>query len=212
MKCYLCKNETQIKVVEKYQYKESGLNNVYLKNIEVRSCENCDLTSPLIPKIIRLHNTIARAIVCKKTLLLGEEIRFLRKNLRLKAQDWASCLRKDAATVSRAEKDGNVLNKDLDLLIRLAYIRAFEEKNGELFSEKIIESLSIIEDIELSILIDVDKIDEFSYFEKEEVWEDVINDELKFEEINQDAIVLPFARPNLENKLYAEYSNLALAA
>jgi transcriptional regulator with XRE-family HTH domain len=212
MNCYRCKKETKLKKVQKYKYSGISPQNVYLNNIEVRICESCALTSPLIPKIIKLHNTIASAIICQKSLLLGEEVRFLRKNLRLKAQDWAKYLRKDAATISRAEKDGNVLNKDLDLLIRLAYVRFSEEKNEELFSQKIAESLLVIKDIELSILIDVDKIEEFSYFEKDEVWEDLINDEPKFEEPNQDAIVLQFAKTNLENKIYAEYSNFALAA
>ncbi len=162
MKCYSCKNESQLKLVEKYQYKEVGLHNIYLKNIEVQICENCDLSSPIIPKIIRLHNTIARAIICKKSLLIGEEIRFLRKNLRIKAQDWAKLLRKDVATISRAEKNGNVLNKDLDLLIRLLYVRVWEENNDKLFTE---EFFGAIKDVFLGILIDVENIEDYSYID-----------------------------------------------
>jgi transcriptional regulator with XRE-family HTH domain len=212
MNCYRCKKETKLKKVQKYKYFGISPKNVYLNNIEVRICENCELTSPLIPNIIRLHNTIARAIICQKSLLLGEEVRFLRKNLRLKAQDWAKCLRKDAATISRAEKDGNVLNKDLDLLIRLAYVRFWEEKNETIFSEKIVETLTIVEDIEQSILIDVEKIEEFSHFEKEDVLEKEFLYDWNFDQPNQNAVLLSVTKTKIVNNRYATYTNFASAS
>jgi YgiT-type zinc finger domain-containing protein len=212
MRCDICNSETKIIKAQKYHYTLSGLNNLFIKNIKIEVCEKCNWDVPFIPKIIRLHNTIARAIICKESLLMGEEIRFLRKNLFVKAQDWAKFLRKDVATISRAEKTGNYLNKDLDLLIRLLYVRLWEEKNETIFNGKIVESLTIVGDSEQSILIDVNKIEEFSYFEKDEVWGDTINDEPKFDDPNQDAVVLQFAKPNIENKIYAKYPNLALAA
>jgi putative zinc finger/helix-turn-helix YgiT family protein len=174
MKCEICNKETKNFKAEKYHYTLSGLSNVFLKNIEVEKCNNCDVEIPLIPRILLLHKTIARAIISKKSLLLGEEIRFLRKNLRIKAQDWAKFLRKDVATISRAEKDGNFLNKDLDLLIRLLYVRLWEEKNEDVFSEKIAESLLITDNKEQSILINVENIEEFSYFEPLEYWDDIV--------------------------------------
>jgi YgiT-type zinc finger domain-containing protein len=162
MRCDICDNETKIIKAEKYQYTLSGLSNLFLKNIKVEVCKICNLDAPYIPKIIRLHNTIARAIICKKSHLLGEEIRFLRKNLRIKAQDWAKLLRKDVATISRAEKTGNILNKDLDLLIRLLYVRVWEENKDTLFAERVFVA---VKDVDLGILIDVENIEEYSYID-----------------------------------------------
>lgn len=174
MRCDICNTETKIIKAEKYQYIHSGLNNVFLKNIKVEICKTCNLESPFIPKIIRLHETIAKAIVLKPTLLIGEEVRFLRKNLRIKAQIWSTYLRKDVATISRSEKIGQIQNKDFDILIRLLYVRLWEEKNEQFFSEKIVESMSKLENQEVEILIDVNNIDSFLYSEKEEVWADEI--------------------------------------
>jgi YgiT-type zinc finger domain-containing protein len=212
MRCDICNSETKLIKEEKYQYTLSGLNNLFLKNIKVEVCEKCKLDVPYIPKIIRLHNTIARAIISKKTLLLGEEIRFLRKNLRIKAQDWAKFLRKDVATLSRAEKTGNFLNKDLDLLIRLLYVRLWEEKNETIFSEKIVETLTIVEDMEQSIFIDVEKIEEFSHFEQENILEKEFLDDLDFERPNQDVVLLPLTKTRKVNNLYATNTTFAPAS
>ncbi len=194
MKCYRCKNESQIKLVEKYQYKEAGLQNVYLKNIEVRTCENCDLHSPIIPKILGLHEKIARKLITKQTLLTGDEIRFLRKQLRVKSQDWATFLRKDVSHISRAENRKTQLNKDLDLLIRLAFIRLWEEKNEKMFDKKIIESFKIVENMEQSILIDVENIEEFSYFEKDDVLSKEILHGLEFGNLKQRKLQKEFGK------------------
>jgi putative zinc finger/helix-turn-helix YgiT family protein len=209
MRCDICNSETKIVKEEKYQYTLSGLNNLFLKNIKVEVCEKCDLDVPYIPKIIRLHNTIARAIISKKTLLFGEEIRFLRKNLRIKAQDWAKFLRKDVATISRAEKTGNFLNKDLDLLIRLLYVRLWEEKNETIFSEKIVETLTIVEDIEQNIFIDVENVEEFSHFENEDVLESEYLYDLEFEKPNQNPMLLTITNIIESNNQYANDTNFA---
>lgn len=216
MRCDICDNETTVTKEGKYKYTLSGLNNLYLKNIKVERCKNCNLDIPYIPKIIRLHGTIARAIISKSTLLKGEEIRFLRKSLLIKAQDWAKFLRKDVATISRAEKTGNFLNKDLDLLIRLLYVRLWEEKNETIFSEKIVETLMIVEDIEQNIFIDVEKIEEFSHFENEDVLEKEFLYDLEFEKPNQDVIFSPLTKTKIKikkvNNLYATNTTFAPAS
>jgi YgiT-type zinc finger domain-containing protein len=209
MRCDICNSETNVTKEEKYKYTLSGLNNLYLKNIKVERCKNCNLDVPYIPKIIRLHGTIARAIISKSALLKGEEIRFLRKSLLIKAQDWAKFLRKDVATISRAEKTGNFLNKDLDLLIRLLYVRLWEEKNETIFSEKIVETLTIVEDMEQSIFIDVGKIEEFSHFENEDVLEKEFLDDLEFERPNQKTVLLSLTKNKRVKNLYATHTNFA---
>ncbi len=163
MKCYSCSKNTQIKQVQKYQYTGTGLENIFLDNIEIRFCDNCEMESPVIPKILILHNTIANAIVCKRTLLSGAEIRFLRKNLRIKSQDWAKLLRTDKSVYSRWENDLQSVSPQSDLLIRYLYLRLLEERKDIRLEKKIVESLSDMTDEKTAIVIDVGRIEDYSY-------------------------------------------------
>ncbi len=163
MKCYSCSKNTQIKKVQKYQYTGTGLENIFLDNIEIRFCDNCEMESPVIPKILILHNTIANAIVCKRTLLSGAEIRFLRKNLRIKSQDWAKLLRTDKSVYSRWENDLQSVSPQSDLLIRYLYLRLLEERKDIRLEKKIVESLSDMTDEKTAIVIDVGRIEDYSY-------------------------------------------------
>lgn len=163
MKCHSCSKNTQIKKVQKYQYTGTGLENIFLDNIEIRFCDNCEMESPVIPKILILHNTIANAIVCKRTLLSGAEIRFLRKNLRIKSQDWAKLLRTDKSVYSRWENDLQSVSPQSDLLIRYLYLRLLEERKDIRLEKKIVESLSDMTDEKTAIVIDVGRIEDYSY-------------------------------------------------
>lgn len=168
MRCEFCNKDTQIKKVQKYQYIESGLKNIFLDNIEIRFCENCDLQSPIIPKILKLHNTIGFAIVCKSGALSGSEIKFLRKNLRIKSQDWAKLLRSKKETISRWENSSQTVGSQTDLLIRLLYLRIMEERKDIGFNSKIVENLSEVNNTQTSIIIDAEAIESFSYLPFEE--------------------------------------------
>lgn len=148
---------------QKYQYALSGLKNVFLDKIQVYSCAGCDVQTPVIPKILRLHNTIANAIVAKKSLLSGDEIKFLRMNLRLKSQDWAKLLRTDKSVYSRWENGSQKISPQSDLLIRYIYLRLLEEKKGIRFEQNIAESLAEMTDEQTAIVIDVERIENYSY-------------------------------------------------
>lgn len=163
MKCEYCSRDTQIRIVQKYQYEDSGLNNVFLDNIEARFCDECELSSPIIPKILRLHNTIGFAIVCKNSPLTGAEIKFLRQNLRVKSQEWARLLRTKKETLSRWESGSQPISAQSDLLIRYLYLRTLEEKKGVRLERKIVEDLSELKDEKTAIVIDVEKIETYSY-------------------------------------------------
>jgi Lhr-like helicase len=62
MKCELCSGETKILKGQDWHYIESGFDNVYLSNVEVRTCNTCKAKSPRIPRIKHLHAAIGRAI------------------------------------------------------------------------------------------------------------------------------------------------------
>lgn len=115
---------------QRHRYTESGLENVYLDRIALLECESCGERAPVIPRIEELHATLARAIAIKPVPLSGPEIRFLRKQLRLSARQWAAVLHVDHATLSRWENGGQAPGGRSDILIRFAYFRNREEQTG----------------------------------------------------------------------------------
>jgi len=120
MKCGHCKNETTVER-RRYHYTECGLDNIYLEDIEVRVCPVCGTESPRIPSITRLHDAIGRAIASQNVPLSGQEVRYLRKHLGLKAYEWAEYLRIDATTLSRWENGEQQIGTQSEALIRLLY-------------------------------------------------------------------------------------------
>lgn len=124
-------------VQETYRYKECGLDNVYLLNMEVRVCDSCGSKVPRLKRMPDLHATIARAIAMQPCPLRGQDIRFLRKQLGHSAKEWARLLRTDASTLSRWENGQQELGTQSDTLIRLLYFRIRDEKEGTLSKENV---------------------------------------------------------------------------
>lgn len=110
-----------------YHYTESGLETVFLAGITVYQCAGCAEEVPEIPNIAQLHDGIALTLVRKPALLSGADIRFLRKNLRLKATDFAAFLDTTPVSVSRWETGEQPVSKENDKLIRYFYLRYKEE-------------------------------------------------------------------------------------
>jgi putative transcriptional regulator len=144
MKCERCGKAATVRKGQTYQYVESGLDNVYLENIEVRACKSCGDRSPRIASINKLHDTIARALVLKPYPLSGRDIRFLRQHLGLKAREWAALMPVDVTTLSRWESGEQKIGPQSDSLIRLLYIRFEEEKVGHLFPEGATERIASV--------------------------------------------------------------------
>jgi DNA-binding XRE family transcriptional regulator len=90
-------------VVDRYRYKESGLERVYVLGVNLYKCE-CGEKLIHIPFIERLHDAIAYDLLKKKTLLIGEEFRFLRKWVSLTIEELKSKLGVSKITIIRCEK------------------------------------------------------------------------------------------------------------
>lgn len=87
-----------------YQYRLSGLSNVWLSGITVLECPLCKTEFPKrIPRIGELHRVIADCLIAKKSPLTGEEIRYLRKYAGFPAKDLAVVLGVTPAYLSRVE-------------------------------------------------------------------------------------------------------------
>lgn len=105
-KCELCGGTMVTRKAtsdQPYRYGLSGLDNVLLVGIEVRECRKCRAQVPVIPKIAELHQAIAMDLALKKGLLTGKEVRFLRKNAGIAANQFAALIGVDSAHLSRVE-------------------------------------------------------------------------------------------------------------
>ena len=164
MKCELCGGKTKMLKGQTWHYTESGLDDVYLYNVEVRACVSCDAKSPRLPRISDLHATIGRAVALQKTSLSGSEARFLRKHLGLQAKEWAVLLRLPPETLSRWENDKQVIGAQSDSLLRALYFLKLAEQGHKIPDRAVEELAAIVADSEtLNVLINVDNPNVYSY-------------------------------------------------
>jgi YgiT-type zinc finger domain-containing protein len=115
--CMECGSEASIQKGT-YRFRESGLDNVVLKGIEIVGCPACGDESPILPKLDGLLRTLAMAIVTSKRPLSGPEVRYLRKYLAMSGDQFARILHTDKSTLSKWENGAVNLGSKSDLLIR----------------------------------------------------------------------------------------------
>jgi len=121
--CRECGRKARI-VRKDYRFLESGLNNVFLKDIEVVVCAKCKGESPRIANHDDLMRTIAVALIDKPFELAGDEVRFLRKFLGESSTAFARMLGIDRSHLSRVENGAMEISKQTDRLVRtVALIR-----------------------------------------------------------------------------------------
>lgn len=126
-KCYVCGNALEVIKDKPYEYTECGLP-VLLLGITQYRCGSCGEEYAAIPAPEKLHKLIGLEICrSRKALLLPEEIKFLRKELGLKAKDLAASLGVEDATVSRWENGKQQIGEGSDRLLRALYLSCAEE-------------------------------------------------------------------------------------
>lgn len=146
--CRECGGSARI-VRKDYRFTESGLDNVFLRGIEVVVCAKCKSESPRIPNHDDLMRTIAVALIDKPFELGGDEVRFLRKYLGEGSISFARMLGIDRSHLSRVENGAMAISKQTDRLVRtVALVRdpSLLDKLKWLGSyEAVLERLSKIE-------------------------------------------------------------------
>jgi len=145
--CRACAGKMQLGHQD-YQFKESGLDNVILKNIEVLVCKQCGSIVPRIPRLNDLMRTIVVAMIAKPSELDGAEVRFLRKFMDETIEQFARKLGINRSHLSRVENGSLAISKQTDRLVRaLVLIHKPEllEKMARLGKTKMI--LKQLEDI-----------------------------------------------------------------
>jgi transcriptional regulator with XRE-family HTH domain len=116
---------------ENYPYQEAGLKSVMLLNIVVYHCP-CGAIVPEIPYAGLLHHFIAMTVLQKKTLLSGEEIRFVRKAAGFSGTELARVMGMDKVSISRWETEQKKVGKDSDRLIRAVCFARMMERLADI--------------------------------------------------------------------------------
>src|ERR1700733_5987621 len=90
--CEASASEFKSTTEKPYHYVGSGLQNVYLVGVKYWMCPVCGRPSAEIPALKPLLQSIARTLVEKKSPLIGEQVRFLRKGLGRASKDFAALI------------------------------------------------------------------------------------------------------------------------
>lgn len=106
--------------MERYHYKECGLDNVWLIN-GVEFVETPEGQGVSIRNIRQLNKAIGFAVADFARTLKPQEFRFLRTEMDLSQARVAEILAVDAQTVGRWERGENPIHGSADALIRLYY-------------------------------------------------------------------------------------------
>ena len=122
MNCSYCKVEMEKRHAthdQPFNYRQSGLRDLFLHGIDIFVCPKCDVEVPVIPRVAQLYASLADGIVKRSGLLRGDEIRFLRKHAGLPAQDFAKLIGVTPEHLSRVENAKTKgFGKNTDRLVR----------------------------------------------------------------------------------------------
>lgn len=118
MICEVCEKAEMIETKQNYHYLESGLSNIILEGIALRSCPQCGNVMPLIPSLSKLHFAITRDLIRKPGRLAAQEIVFLRKFLGWSGVDFARSMHSSSSQVSKWESGKVEMSTQAELLLR----------------------------------------------------------------------------------------------
>lgn len=121
--CFICgAKELEVIKDQPYTYEDGGIE-VTITGLTQYRCKGCGETFTPIPKPQLLHKAIG-LVICEenKSLLTGNEIRFLRKAMELKAVDLAQIMGTDVSTISRWENNKKTIGDSNDRLLRTLFI------------------------------------------------------------------------------------------
>jgi len=104
-----------------YHYVGSGLPNVYLVGVTYRTWPETGQQAADIPCLPELLEALAKALLSKRSALTGDELRFLRKRLRIASKEFAALVGVTAEQYSRLE-NGATVTPMMDRLVRLLYV------------------------------------------------------------------------------------------
>lgn len=153
IECTNCGADARV-VRGSYDFVESGLKYVRLQDIELIVCDRCGNIDPIIPRVNDLMRTLAVAVIAKPYRLAGDEIRFLRKYLRMTGDEFARLIHINRTNLSKWENDEHKIGAQSDRLIRAIALSLGEGLKVKL--EEVIRKFPEIQDEPAAVRIDVD--------------------------------------------------------
>ena len=102
-----------------YLFTESGLPNIVLQGVGVADCPACGNSEVCIPRLSKIHRTIALALANSPVRLDGAQLRFLRKHLGHSGEQLANYLHTDKTKISKWENGEDSIGPSIDRLLRL---------------------------------------------------------------------------------------------
>jgi DNA-binding transcriptional regulator YiaG len=116
-----------------YQYKVSGLDNVYLKGgVTQYLCPKCGAASTVIKNIVGLHKVIAINIAVAKRRLKGAELRFLREQLGFSAEELATLVEYSEDHIRKIESGVSTPKGPYEMFLRVAVMRGMKAPDYDL--------------------------------------------------------------------------------
>jgi DNA-binding transcriptional regulator YiaG len=137
-----------------YDFAESGLKRVRLQGIELIVCDQCGNVDPIIPRVNDLMRLLAIAVIAKPYRLAGDEIRFLRKYLRMTGDEFGRLLHINRTNLSKWENDEDRVGAQSDRLVRAIALSLGDGLRGKL--EEVIRKFPEIRDEPAAMRIDMD--------------------------------------------------------
>ena len=127
---------------KRYNYSESGLPNIFIDNVSYVENDRGEIIYKL-GTIKVINALIAFSLLVKPFGLSGKEVKFLRKFMRLTQDGLGNLLSKSRITVNRWEQNTLALDRNAEIVLRLA---AFETvKSAQLLDLSVFQPLSIDE-------------------------------------------------------------------
>ena len=126
--CPQCRQEYKYSVADRYRYRESGLDNVHLENVETMRCRcGTALVLSSAPALLRI---IAGCLAFKPARLRGSELRFIRNVLRRSAKDFANVISFTPEHLSRVENETEGVSALVDKLVRTRIVLDLVDGEG----------------------------------------------------------------------------------
>ena len=168
MDCTECGNDIVLVKKSKVHYDGVRVENVYLRNCEVEVCRHCGIESPVVRKIKKVHLMIAFGIATAPSKLTGDEVRFLRKAMRITIADWAARIGIAEGTFSRWE-NGRSPAAQVEKLARVDFLlRMFSELPSDVDLPDAISDIigaELTEKRDFAIVLDIENLDGHPHYE-----------------------------------------------
>ena len=162
MNCIECGRDALLIKKPIVKYDGIKVHDVYLRNVEVEVCRHCGNEAPVIRNIKKVHLMIAHGIALQPAKLAGDEVRFLRKAMRINAAEWAERIGIATESFSRWE-NGRSPAQQVEKLARIDFLIAVSKDLAvDVFiQDAVVEVLTsdLGEKRDFGIVIDAENLD-----------------------------------------------------